>query len=302
MLSFYRIIKFSLQDIVRNGWLSIVTITILFLSLFSINTLATAQYISDGAVTAIKEKIDISLYLKADSPETEIMLLKNELSQNPRIKEVVYISRAAALEDFRKKYENNQEVLAALKEIGKNPLSPALIISPASLEESALLINELKVFDSPIIESRDFSDNSVILGKIENITKRINDVGLFIIIIFALTSIMVVYNAIRVTIYTHRQEIEIMRLVGASNFFIYMPYVVSSLMYAIFSVLLIIAAFFPLLTLLQPYLELFFTGYSVNLLSYYLDNFLVIFGYQFLVVLFINIFASLIAVRRYSKI
>lgn len=302
MLSFYRIIKFSFQDIIRNGWLSIVTVTILFLSLFSINTLTTASFISEGTVNAIKEKIDISLYLKPDSPETEIMLLKNELSQNPRIKEVIYISRAAALEDFRQKYKNNQEVLAALKEIGKNPLSPALIINPASLEESALLINELKVFDSPIIESRDFSDNSAILGKIENITKRINDVGLFIIIIFALTSLLVVYNAIRVTIYTHRQEIEIMRLVGASNFFIYMPYVVSSLMYAIFSVLLIIAAFFPILTLLQPYLEVFFTGYSVNVLSYYLDNFLVIFGTQFLVVLFINIFASLIAVRRYSKI
>lgn len=302
MLSLYRIIKFSFQDIIRNGWLSIVTVTILFLSLFSINTLTTVSFISEGTVNAIKEKIDISLYLKADSPETEIMLLKNELSQNPRIKEVVYISRAAALEDFRKKYENNQEVLAALKEIGKNPLSPVLIINPASLEESGLLINELKVFDSPIIESRDFSDNSAILGKIENITKRINDVGLFIIVIFALTSLLVVYNAIRVTIYTHRQEIEIMRLVGASNFFIYMPYVVSSLMYAIFSVLLIIAAFFPILTLLQPYLELFFTSYSVNVLSYYLDNFLVIFGSQFLVVLFINIFASLIAVRRYSKI
>ena len=302
MLSFYRIIKFSLQDIVRNGWLSIVTITILFLSLFSINTLATAQYISDGAVTAIKEKIDISLYLKADAPETEIMLLKNNLSQNPRVKEIVYISKVDALEDFRKKYENNQEVLSALKEIGKNPLSPVLIINPASLEESGLLINELKVFDSPIIESRDFSDNSLILGKIENVTKRINDVGLFIILVFAFTSLLVVYNAIRVTIYTHRQEIEIMRLVGASNFFIYMPYIISSLLYAVFSLLLIISVFFPLLTLLQPYLEVFFTGYSVSVLSYYLDNFLVIFGAQFLVILFINIVASLIALRRYSRV
>lgn len=302
MLSFYRILKFSFQDIIRNAWLSIVTVAILFLSLFSINTLATVSFVSDSAVYAIKDKIDISLYLKPDTLEKDVLDLQSSLEKNSKIKNINYISKEMALADFREKYQNNQEVLAALKEINQNPLSASLIITPANLEESALLINELKVLDSAIIESRDFSDNSVILSKIENITRRVNDVALFIILIFALTSLLVVYNAIRVTIYTHRQEIEIMRLVGASNFFIYMPYLVSSLIYAIFSTLLIIAAFLPLLTLLQPYLETFFAGYNVNVLLYFLDNFVFIFGSQFLVVLGINIFASLIAVRKYSKI
>jgi len=302
MLSIYRIIKFSLQDIFRNAWLSIVTITILLLALFSINTLVTVRLVSDSAVQAIKEKIDISLYLKAETPENEIMALKTKLEENTRVKDVVYISKGGALDDFRKKYQNNQEVLAALKELGKNPLSPSLIIVPSNLEESNLLINELKVLDSSIIESRDFADNSVILEKIGNITKRINEVGLFIILIFVLTSLLVVYNAIRVAIYTHRQEIEIMRLVGASNFFIYMPYLFSSFIYALLSVLIIVSIFFPILTLLQPYLEVFFTGYSVNILTYFLDNFLLIFGTQFLAVLFINILASLFAVRRYARV
>ncbi len=302
MSSFFRIIKFSLQDVLRNGWLSLVTITILVLSLFSINTLATVSFVSDGAVSAIKDKVDISLYLKANAPESEILALRSELVNSERVKEVVYISREAALEDFRNRYENNQEVLLALKEIGRNPLSPSLIISPSSIEDSSLLINELRVLDSPLIESRDFSDNSTILEKIENITKRINDVGIFIILIFALTSLLVVYNVIRVTIYTHRQEIEIMRLVGASNYFIYMPYIVSSLIYAVLSVLIIIAVYFPILTIVQPYLEVFFTGYSVNVLVYYLDNFFVIFGAQFGIVLVINAIASLIAVSRYSKV
>lgn len=302
MLSFYRIIKFSFQDIIRNGWLSIVTVAILFLSLFSINTLATVRFVSDSAVYAIKDKIDISLYLKPQALEKDILELQSILEGNEKIKNVNYISKEMALADFRDKYQNNQEVLAALKEINQNPLSASLIITPANLQESDLLINELKVLDTAIIESRDFSDNSVILNKIEGITSRVNDVALFIILIFALTSLLVVYNAIRVTIYTHRQEIEIMRLVGASNFFIYMPYLVSSLIYAIFSTLLIIAAFLPLLTLLQPYLETFFAGYNVNVLLYFLNNFVLIFGTQFLIVLAINVFASLIAVRKYSKV
>lgn len=302
MQSFFRIIKFSFQDIARNVWLTLATITILIIALFSINTLLTVRVISDNAVVAIREKINISLYLKAESPESEIMALKAKIANSDKVKNVVYISKQNALESFRDKYKNNQAVLAALKELGRNPLSPSLTIVPNDFNQSQNLINELRMIDNPIIESRDFSDNTVILEKINNITKRVNEVGMFIIAIFILTSLLVVYNAIRVAIYTHRQEIEIMRLVGASNFFIYMPYMVSAFVYALLSILIVISVFYPFLSLLQPYLEVFFTGYNVNLLSYFVDNFALIFGMQFLIVLLINILASLFAVRKYAKV
>jgi cell division transport system permease protein len=293
MQSLFRIIKFSFQDIARNIWLTIVTITILLLALLSINTLATMRVISDNAVGAVKEKINVSLYLKAEAPEMEILALRDNLLSSDRVRSVTYISRQKALENFRDKYKNNQEVLNALKELGRNPLSPSLTIVPQNFDEAALLINELRVLDNPIIESRDFSDN---------ITKKVNEVGLFIIIIFIITSLLVVYNAIRVAIYTHRQEIEIMRLVGASNFFIYMPYLVSAFVYTLISILIVISVFYPFLTLLQPYLEVFFTGYSVNILSYFVDNFSLIFGVQFVIVLLINVIATLFAVRKYAKV
>jgi cell division protein FtsX len=105
-----------------------------------------------------------------------------------------------------------------------------------------------------------------------------------------------------VAIYTHRQEIEIMRLVGASNFFIYMPFVFSAFIYALISVILIIAVFYPFLTLLQPYLEIFFMGYNVNILNYFIENFYAVFGLQFLVVLAITLVASLFAAKKYAKV
>jgi len=302
MLFLYRIIKFSLQDIFRNIWLTLVTITILLLALFAINTLVTVRLVSDTAVAAIKEKIDISLYLQADAPESSILALQDQIIASSRVKSVDYISKDEAITSFRERYANDQAILGALKELGRNPLSPSLTIIPKDFSESNLVISELRVLDSPIIESRDFSDNSTILSKINSITKRVNEVGLFIISIFILTSLLVVYNAIRVAIYTHRQEIEIMRLVGASNFFIYMPYLFSALMYALFSVLIIIGIFYPFLTLLQPYLEAFFVGYNVNIVTYFLDNFWLIFGGQFLVVLFITALASLFAVRKYARV
>jgi cell division transport system permease protein len=302
MISLYRIIKFSLQDIGRNIWLTIVTITILLLALFSINTLITVRLVSDATVAAVRDKIDISLYLKSDSPESVILALKDQISASPRVKNVNYISKEEAIASFRERYANDQAILGALKELGRNPLSPSLTITPKDFSESNLVISELKVLDSPLIESRDFSDNSIILEKINNITKRVSEVGLFIISIFILTSLLVVYNAIRVAIYTHRQEIEIMRLVGASNFFIYMPYLFSAFIYALLSVLIIIGIFYPFLSLLQPYLETFFVGYNINILAYFLKNFLFIFGGQFLVVLFITAVASLLAARKYARI
>lgn len=302
MLLIYRIIKFSLQDIFRNIWLTIVTITILLLALFSINTLITVRLISDSTVAAVKEKIDISLFIKSDTPETEILALKTKIAESPRVREIVYISKEEAITSFREKYANNPAVLAALKELGRNPLSPSLTVIPTDFNESNLVINELRVLDSPIIESRDFSDNTIILQKIGAITKRVNEVGLFIIGVFILTSLLVVYNAIRVAIYTHRQEIEIMRLVGASNFFIYLPYLFSAFVFALVSVLIIISVFYPFLSLLQPYLEAFFVDSQVRLLSYFLENFFIIFGAQFLVVLVINAIASLFAVRKYARI
>ncbi len=302
MRSLYRIIKFSFQDIIRNFWLSAATVTILILALLSVNVLLVVRVISDNASHVIEDKIDISLYVKPDVSEDEIMALENRISQLDKVASVDYISKESALRDFREKYQNNEEVLTALKELGQNPLLPSLLIKPKNLAEANALINELRVIDDPIIESRDFSNNAAVLGKINNITKKINDIGLIIISIFILTSILVVYNTVRVAIYTHRQEIEIMRLVGASNSFVYLPHVFSALVYSLISTIIIIAIFYPVLSLFQPYLEAFFMGYNVNILDYFIKHFITIFGLQFLGILFTNTVASLLAVRRYARI
>jgi len=302
MLSFFRIIKFSFQDIIRNIWLSIVTITILILALFSINMLLTVKLVSQNAVSAVKDKINISLYFKVDASEAMILDVRQKVEAMPEVKNLTFISKNAALDNFRNNNKNNPEILNALTELGKNPLSPSLIITPKDFDNSGTLITALKMLESDAIESRDFSDNSVILEKINFITARVNEIGMFLIMIFVLTSLLVVYNAIRVAIYTHRQEIEIMRLVGASNFFIYMPYLFSAFIYALVSVLVIIISFYPFLTILQPYLEVFFTGYNVNILSFYVDNFSTIFGLQFLSVFGITLIASLLAARKYAKV
>lgn len=302
LLSFFRVIKFSFQDIVRNIWLSLVTITILILALFSINMLLVIQVISQNAIEAIKEKVDVSLFLKIDSDEEQIASLKEKIESLPSVKDLKYVSKAEALELFREKHQNNPEILRALKEIGKNPLTPSFVIKPAEISSSDKFINDLNSIQSDLIESRNFTDHRLLLTKINSITDKVNRVGIFISIVFILITLLVVYNSIRVAIYTHRREIGIMRLVGASSSFIYMPFLLSSLIYTLIGLSVTIFFFYPFLSILQPYLEAFFVDYNINLIKYFKANFFYVFGLQFAGMALINVITSLIAVRKYAKV
>jgi cell division transport system permease protein len=301
-ISFIRVIKFSIQDIYRNIWLSLVTVIILILSLFTINMLLIVKVIGDTAVTAIKDKIDINLFIKSDAAEDKILALKAQVSNLDDVKEVTYISKAQALENFKAKHTDNPEVLEALKVLGTNPLTPTLVIKPKNLDNFDNLSNKLNAIDDPIIESRNFTNYKTMLGKINFITGKVYDTGLVLSAIFIIISILVIYNSARVAMYTHRREITIMRLVGASKKFIQMPFLLSSIFYTLIGVLVIMGIFFPFLHLLQPYLEAFFVGYNVNLVNYFYSHALVIFGTQFAVAALINLVASYIAVRKYAKV
>jgi cell division transport system permease protein len=260
------------------------------------------KVVGDTAINAVKEKVDVNLYLKADADENEIEALRNNINNLTVVKNVEYISKEDALESFRNENIDNPEIIQALRVLGANPLTPNLVIKPSDPDKMDELVEELNSINSPIIESRNFVDHQRILEKIRNITDQVSQAGLVISLIFILITLSVVYNAIRVAIYTHNQEVTIMKLVGASNSFIYSPFLLSSLIYTLVGVVILIGLFYPFLSLLQPYLEAFFVGYDVNIISYFNDNFFVIFGLQFIGISFINILASLIAIRKYANI
>jgi cell division transport system permease protein len=302
-LSTARIIKFSFQDIVRNIWLSLVTIIILVLALFTVNMLLIVQVVGQTAVNAVKEKIDINLFLKASADETQILALKAKISTLDEVKDVQYISREQALENFKQNHQDSPEILEALQQIGQNPLTPSLIIKPKNLDSFNNLINKLNSIDTDIIESRNFTNYQSMLDKINRITAKVREAGLALSGIFIFITLLVIYNSVRVAIYTHRHEIMIMRLVGASRWFIQMPYLLSSIIYTLIGVIIIMLIFYPFLSLLQPYLETFFVGYgNINLLTYFYGNAFKLFGLQFVGAALINLVASYLAVRKYSKV
>ncbi|NTW22094.1 FtsX-like permease family protein [Candidatus Falkowbacteria bacterium] len=302
IIAFFRAIKFSIQDIARNFWLSLVTIIILVLALSLVNILLTVQVVTQSAINSLKEKIDVTLDLKAQAQEGEILALKSQVSNLDKVRSVEYISKGQAIETFRKEHENDPDILQALRELNTNPLTASLIIKPKDIDQYDALITDLNKIDSPIIDSRNFDNPKTMLDKINVVTDKINQIGVAVSLLFVLITILVVYNSIRVTIYTHQKEIRVMRLVGASNWFIRAPFLISSIVYTAIGLLLTLLLFYPLLNLMQPYLEYFFNGYKLNLITYFQANFIMIFGTQFVVASLVNLLASFIAVRKYSRI
>jgi len=301
-LSLFRAIKFSIQDFYRNIWLSVVTIIIIVLALFSVNMLLTVKVIGNTAISAIKDKIDVSLFLESEAKEDDILALKATISNLSQVDSIEYISKEMALEDFKEKNKSNPELLESLKQLGKNPLTPTLVIKPKDIDNLDELIANLNKIENPIIESRNFTNYKLMLSKINGITDKVSQAGILVSLIFIFITLLVVYNSVRVAIYTHKTEIAVMKLVGASNAFVYMPYIFSALIYTIFSLLFLMLIFYPFLTILQPYLATFFIGYNINIVNYFTYNALEIFGLQFLVASTINIGASLIAVKKYANV
>jgi cell division transport system permease protein len=301
-ISFYRAAKFSFQDIIRNVWLSVVTIIILMLALFSVNLLLVAQVIGRAAVDTVRDKIDVSLYLKSDSAESDILALRAQISGLDNVREVSYISKQQALDDFQTKYKNNPDIIDALRELDSNPLSPSLIILPQDVNRYDSLIANLNKISNPIIESRNFDDHKLMLEKINAITERVSQAGFIMSLLFIFITLLVLYNTVRVAIYTHRAEIGIMRLVGGSNWFIRSPFMISSIIYTLIGLILTTVAFYIFLSLLQPYLETFFMNYDFNIINYFKQNFIQFFVLEFIGTAIINMLASLVAVRKYSNV
>ncbi len=302
-ISFARVLKFSVQDISRNIWLSLVTIVILVLTLFSVNMLLAVRAISGAAINTIKDKIDMSIYLKPDASPERITFLQSKLAQLPNVKEVRYISKEEALASFSKNYQKDSKISEALRELGgANPLSPSLVVKPKSLADFNSLIPSLQQVSDPIIESSDFNNHKEIIDKIDAVTKKVSDAGLLVSGIFILVTLLVIYNTARVAIYTHRSEINIMRLVGASNWFIRGPFLVSSIIYTIIGMIALVSGFYVFLNLLQPYLETFFASYNFNIITYFSTNFFTIFGFEFIIAALVNFVAAWWAVGKYTNV
>lgn len=299
----WRIGTFAVQDFSRNIWLSVVTVTILVLTISSINILVLFDAVTTTAVNLVEQKVDVSVYFTQSAGSEAIGKLRERLLGMSEVKDITFISADEALVNFQKAHAGNELILGAVEELGANPLGASLRIQARQLGGYPAILAAL---DAPeynsIIASRDYQDRQAQIEKISAWTTAGRRVVVGLVALFAIISALIVFNAIRITIYTHREEIAIEKLVGAGNWFVTLPFIVESIFLGLISCLVTAIICYPLLGVLQPYFDIFFGVGQFVAVDYFRTHFLAIFGGQFLAITVLTALASWSATRRYLRV
>jgi cell division transport system permease protein len=295
-----RIIKAGYISFKRNGWLTTATILVMSLVLFVIGCLVLLSAIANTVLAQLESKIDVTVYFVPDASEPNIIGVKQELEKLPDVKEIVYTSREEALEAFRQRHKNNPLITEALEEVGENPLEASLNVKAHTPSQYASISNFLLSKNYSIVDKINYFENQMLIERFSRILTMVRGSGAIVIVLLAFIATLVAFNTIRLAIYTLREEIGIMRLVGATSWFIRGPFLVGGVLYGAIAAVFTLLALFPLTWLAAPKLSILVPGFDV--FGYFLSNFV-----EFVVLVVgtgvvLGTFSSAIAIRRYLQV
>ncbi|MDI6717823.1 MAG: permease-like cell division protein FtsX [Patescibacteria group bacterium] len=296
-----RIIKYGLDGFIRNGWLSMATIAIVFLVLIGFGGLIIFNSIANVILNDIQDKIDISVYFKLDSPEDEILKIQRSLESLVEVKTVEYISRDKALDMFKTQHQGDNTISQAINELDTNPLSASLNIKARDLKNYAVIAAYLeKEQIKPYIDKVSYTQNAFVIDRLKKIKNTVEQGGLILIIFISLVAALIIFNTIKLAIYSNRDELGIMRLVGASNSYIRNPYLFQGVLYGLFGGILSSILLTAIIYYIAPYFKAFVP--NINGWNYYFSY---LFKFALLQIFFgigLGVISSYIAVRRYLRI
>jgi len=296
----FRIIKSGWQSFVRNYWLSAATVAVMILALFVIAGLTLFNVMTQAIVANLEGRVDVSVYFNKDTDEAKMLAVRQELITLPEVKSVDYVSQDEALKNFQERHKDNQVLLQSLQELDQNPLEASLNIKANNASQYEAISNYLTQDRfSGLIDKINYKQNQDIISRLTRLTGNIQMGGLIVSLFLALLAILVSFNTVRLTMYTWRDEISVMRFVGASNWFIRGPFLVEGALYGIAAAVTTIVLILPILYIVSPKITNFLP--EVDLLYFYQANF-----WQFLILMFgvgilIGGVSSLIAIRRYLR-
>lgn len=300
-----RIVVSGATNFARSGAVSFATVLVMTVTLAIIGSLIFLSAILNSTLTNIENKVDVNVYFLTTTGETEILGVKGQLEQLPEVAEVTYTSREQALADFRERHADDTLTLQALEELGDNPLEASLSIKATDPALYAQIVqwltdHNLAPGNGSIVDRINYFQNKTVIDRLTAAITTTQQVGLVIIILFALASTVIALATIRLAIYTARDEIAVMRLVGASNMYIRGPFIVAGVIAGALAAMIALVLFYPATWYAGSALSSWLGGF--NLFDYYVSNF----AFVFLVLVgsgvFLGALASWIGVRRYLKI
>ncbi len=288
LLTTKRVIRSGTQNFFRNGVISFSSVVIMTITLFIICSTMILGGFLKYSLDQVKAKVDINVYFVTTAKEDDILAIQKALEARPDVLSVTYISKEQALADFQAKHQGDQLTLQAIDELGYNPLGATLNIRAKDPSDYAGIASYLEGNSTGLLSS----DGSKIIDKVNYSQNKV-------IIIFILISIIIVFNTIRLAIFMAKDEISVMRLVGASNKYVKGPFVISGILCGVISALMVLI-FFAIFTFwVSSYYGDSFVGFDI--FQYYMTNF-----FQFLLFvlgsgILLGAIASYFAVHKYLR-
>jgi len=300
-LAIKRTFKESLKSASRNIWLTLATFLVLVLSLYFISIVYVATFSVSGVMENVQDQLSVSVYFKSDTTEKEIMDAKDDFQKNGDVKLVEYVSKEQALEDFKKNNANDSDIIQSLEEIGENPLWSLLSIKAHDAEKYEGIVSYVESSaHREKITRINYAKTKEAISRLNGIVRMIERVGLTVGGILSLIAIVITFNTIRVSIYARKKEIAVMRLVGASNTYIRLPFIFEGLLHGLVSAITAMLLIFLTIRFLIPFVS---KSISVeNVMNFYLSHIFIIFAIQVGLGIILGVLSSLIAMRKYLKV
>lgn len=298
-----RIIKVGFISFWRNGLVSIAAVLTMTVTLFVIGSLYIGTSFLNSSLQSVKDKVDISVSFKVDAPEDDIQSLKNEIALLNEVKNVSLSSREQELADFKERHKDNAVLLQSLEEV-ENPFGARLNISasdPAQYESIARFLNNKNdpaLGGNVIIDQISYKKN--IVDKLIKLIDTSRELALVISIALIILSVIVTFNTVALTIYIAREEISVMRLVGAGIGYVRGPFIVEGVISGLIASLVSFLLLYPAAIWVRSLSAGVYGG--IDMVSIYFSNFVQIFFLLLVCGIGLGAIASLWATRKYVKI
>ncbi len=284
--------KTAWKNIRRSPYQAMAAILIMTLTFLTISFFTFLLVGSSKIINYFESKPQVTAFFKNEAKQTDINSLENQLKQTNKIASIRFVSKDEALKIYREQNKNDPLLL---------DLVTAEVL-PSSFEISTVEIEDMAAISDMLNKSEVVSDviyQKDVVATLAAWTSAIRKMGIALIILLSLVSIFIMATIIGIKISQKKEDIEIMRLIGATNWYIRWPFLTEGVIYGVIGAVIgwIVAA--GVLLYSTPFLESFLKGIPV-LPASYLDL-LILLGLELLFAIFLGAISSFLAVFRYSK-
>jgi cell division transport system permease protein len=305
-ITLMRIGRYGVSNFSRNAWLTTAATVVMILTLTIVLATFTSQLVFKDTIDQLREKIDISVYLKDGISKEDQNKLKNAIKGVSIVTSVDYVSKDEARQKFIQDSKGNLAQLQALGALdGKNPLPASFRVHVSDTNKLDLIHKLVNQDEYKKLQSKPDSTSGPRKEAIENIARGAQFTsigGLVISVIFVVISIMIIFNTIRMAIFNRRDEIEIMKLIGAEKSFIRGPFIVEASLYGVIAALIsMVLVYGILLALARPDIASYGIK-AVPTLQFFNTWPAVIILVQIGLGIVIGMISSFMAMRRYLKV